>query len=238
MINLKTILFPSISNRQATLVIVITIAFLIPDTMLGTVSDFLIPQTTSIWGISFFILFSIIYAISQHLLLRFVWLKTKDIRLKSFLFNGLLKIVIVFQYTLLAILIVIIYQILFMSQYYTAFLIWSTRISYLLTISILGILARKLFLWYRYYRKGSFVIICYALAFVIMSMTFSLALLLDMYGFSDKQGIVTSSSEVAFTDYDNANWLIRGFDDIYQLLRPNFICSHMGSNRITSTSLP
>ncbi|MGB8642475.1 MAG: hypothetical protein WCD28_09320, partial [Nitrososphaeraceae archaeon] len=78
MVNLKTILFPSISNRQATLVIVITIAFLIPDTMLGTVSDFLIPQTTSIWGISFFILFSIIYAISQHLLLRFVWLKTKD----------------------------------------------------------------------------------------------------------------------------------------------------------------
>jgi len=153
MVNLKTILFPSISNRQATLVIVITIAFLIPDTMLGTVSDFLIPQTTSIWGISFFILFSIIYAISQYLLLRFVWLKTKDIRSKSFLFNGLLKIVIVFQYTLLAILIVIIYQILFMSQYYTAFLIWSTGVSFLLTISILGILARQLFLWYRYYRK-------------------------------------------------------------------------------------
>ncbi|MGA9317143.1 MAG: hypothetical protein WBV84_03715 [Nitrososphaeraceae archaeon] len=218
MVNLKTILFPSISNRQATLVIVITIAFLIPDTMLGTVSDFLIPQTTSIWGISFFILFSIIYAISQHLLLRFVWLKTKDIRSKSFLFNGLLKIVIVFQYTLLAILIVVIYQILFMSQYYTAFLIWSTGISFLLTISILGILARQLFLWYRYYRKGSFVIICYALAFVIMSMTFSLALLLDMYGFSNKQSIVTSSSEVAFTDYDNANWLIRGFYDIYQFL--------------------
>lgn len=218
MVNLKTILFPSISNRQATLVIVITIAFLIPDTMLGTVSDFLIPQTTSIWGISFFILFSIIYAISQHLLLRFVWLKTKDIRSKSFLFNGLLKIVIVFQYTLLAILIVVIYQILFMSQYYTAFLIWSTGISFLLTISILGILARQLFLWYRYYGKGSFVIICYALAFVIMSMTFSLALLLDMYGFSNKQSIVTSSSEVAFTDYDNANWLIRGFYDIYQFL--------------------
>ena len=119
MVNLRTILFPSISNRQATLVIVITIAFLIPDTMIGTVSDFLVPQTTSVWGISFFILFSIVCVISQHLLLRFVWLKTKDIRSKSFLFNGLLKIVIASQYTLLTILIVIIYQILFMSQYYT-----------------------------------------------------------------------------------------------------------------------
>jgi hypothetical protein len=51
-----------------------------------------------------------------------------------------------------------------------------------------------------------------------MSMTFSLALLLDIYGFLNKQSIVTSSSEVAFTDYDNANWLIRGFYDIYQFL--------------------
>ncbi|MGH9976879.1 MAG: hypothetical protein ACRD8Z_13750, partial [Nitrososphaeraceae archaeon] len=218
MVNLKTILFPSISNRQATLVIVITIAFLIPDTMIGTVSDFLVPQTTSVWGISFFILFSIAYAISQHLLLRFVWLKTKDIRSKSFLFNDLLKIVIALQYTLLAILIAIIYQVLFLSQYYTTFLIWSTGISFLLTISILGILARQLFLWYRYYRKGAFVIICYALAFVIMSMTFSLALILDMYGFSSKQSIVTPNSEVVFTDYENANWLVLVFHYIYHYI--------------------
>ena len=218
MVNLRAILFPSISNRQATLVIVITIAFLIPDTMIGTVSDFLVPQTTSVWGISFFILLSIVCVISQHLLLRFVWLKTNDIRSKSFLFNGLLRTVIAFQYTLLVILIVITYQILFMSQYYTMFLIWSTGISFLLTVSILGILARQLFLWYRYYSKGSFVIICYTLAFVIMSTTFFLAFLLDMYGFSSKQSIVTPNSEVAFTDYDNANWLVLTFHYIYHYM--------------------
>lgn len=218
MVNLRTILFPSISNRQATLVIVITIAFLIPDTMIGTVSDFLVPQTTSVWGISFFILLSIVCVISQHLLLRFVWLKTKDIRSKTFLFNGLLKIVIASQYTLLTILIVIIYQILFMSQYYMTFLIWSTVISFLLTISILSILARQLFLWFRYHRKESFVIISYALAFVIMSVTFSLALVLDMYGFSSKQSIVTPNSEVVYPSYDNAGWLLVVFHYIYHYL--------------------
>ena len=218
MINPRAILYPSISNRQATLVIVIIIAFLIPDTMISTVSDFLVPQTTSVWGISVFILFSIVFTISQYVLLRFVWLKTKDKRSKSFLFNGLLKIVIAFQYTLLAILIVIIYQILFMSQYYTTFLIWSTGISFLLTVSILGILARQLFLWYRYNRKGSFVIICYAMAFVIMSMTFFLALVLDMYGFSSKQNVVTPNSEVAFTDYESANWLILVFHYVYHYI--------------------
>jgi len=94
MVRLKTILFPSINNRQATLVFIIMVAFLIPDAMIDTVSDFVIPQTTSVWGISFFIVISIIFAVSQYLILRFIWLKTKDIRSKSFLFNGLLKIVI------------------------------------------------------------------------------------------------------------------------------------------------
>ena len=166
------------------------------------VSDFLVPQTTSVWGISFFIVYQSYLLLSQYLLLRFVWLKTKDIRSKSFLFNGLLKIIIASQYTLLAILIVIIYQILFMSQYYTAFLIWSTVISFLLTIMLLGILARKFFFWYRYYKRDSIIILSYALAFVIMSMTFSLALILDLYSFSNKQGIVTPISEVAFPNFD------------------------------------
>jgi hypothetical protein len=218
MVRLKTTLFPSINNRQATLVVIITVAFLITDTMIGTVSDFLVPQTTSVWGISLFVVISVVFAFSQYLLLRFIWLKTKDIRSKSFLFNGLLKLVIALQYLLLAILIVIIYQILFMSQYYTTLLIWSTGISFLLAISILGILARQLFLWYRYYKKGSFVIICYAIALVIMSMTFFLALLLDMYGFSSKQSIVTPHSEVAFANYENANWLVLVFHYIYHYL--------------------
>ena len=96
-VRFKAILFPSISNRQATLVVIITVAFLIPDTMIGTVSDFLVPQTTSVWGISLFIVLSVVFAFSQYLLLRFVWLRTKDIRSKSFLFNGLQKIVIASQ---------------------------------------------------------------------------------------------------------------------------------------------
>jgi hypothetical protein len=215
MVSLKTIFFPSLSNRQATLVVIITVAFLIPDTMIGTVSDFLVPQTTSVWGISLFIVISVVFAFSQYLLLRFVWLKTKDIRSKSFLFNGMLKIVIAFQCTLLAILIVIIYQILFMSQYYTALLVWTTLISYLLTIVLLGILARKFFMWYRYYKRDSLVVLSYALAFIIISINVSLSLVLDMYILSSKQGIVNPNSEVVFLDFDYANWLILLFDYIY-----------------------
>ena len=215
MIHLKAILFPSISNRQATLVVIITVAFLIPDTMIGTVSDFLVPQTTSVWGISFFIVISVVFAFSQYLLLQFVWLKTKDIRSKSFLFNGMQKVVIAIQCTFLAILIVIIYQILFMSQYYTALLVWATLISYLLTMVLLGILARKFFLWYRYYKRDSLVILSYALAFSIISMNVFLVLVQDMYIFSSKQGIINPNSEVVFLGFDNADWLILLFDYIY-----------------------
>lgn len=215
MVSLETILFPPISDKQVILVIIITVAFLLTDTMINNVSDLIIPQTTSKWGISFFVILAIVFAISQYLLLRFVWWKTKDIRSKSFLINGLLKVVIASQFTLLAILIVIIYQILFTSQYNTALLIWSTGISYLLTIGLIGILSRQFFLWYRSYKRDSFIILSYALAFVIMSITYSLALILDVYHLSSKQGIVTPNSEVNFPNYDNASWLLQVFHYIY-----------------------
>src|SRR5690348_17143928 len=106
MVNLETILFPKISDKKITLVLIITIAFLLIDTMINNVSDFLVPQSTSKWGVIFFVMLAIVFAISQYLLLRFVWWKTKNIRSNSLLINGLLKVVFASQYTLLAILII------------------------------------------------------------------------------------------------------------------------------------
>jgi hypothetical protein len=158
MIKLKTILFPSITNKQITFIVIITIAFLIPDTILSNVSDFVTAQTTSFWGIAFFIIVAIVFIISQYLLLRFLWLKTKDMRSKSFLFNGLLKIIIASQSVMITILIIIICQILFTSQYYTMLLIISTVLTFLLTMCLLSILAKQFFLWYRSYRRDSLIV--------------------------------------------------------------------------------
>ena len=183
--------------------------------MISTVSDFLVPQTISMWGIAFFIVLAIVFAISQHLLLIFTWLITKDIRSKSFLFNGLIKIVIVSQYMLLVILMVIVYQILFMSQYSTMLLIWSTAISFLLTIFLIGVLARQFLIWYRSYKRDSFIILSYTVAFTIMSITYSLALILDINQFLSKQEIVTPNSEIIFPE-TSADLLFLIFDYIYQ----------------------
>lgn len=218
MVNPKTILFPSISNRQLAIVMIAALSFLIPDTMIDIVSDFVVPQTTSMWGISFFILISVISAISQYLLLRYVWVKTKDIRSKSFLLSSLMKIMISSQCILFTIQVVIIYQILYMSQYYTALLVWTTVISFLLTISMLSILASKFLSWYRYHKRESFIVLTYALAFAIMSITLSLALLLDLDSFSNKEGIVTPISEVIFPNFDDAFWLLSMFHYMYHYL--------------------
>jgi len=183
--------------------------------MINNVSDFLIPQTTSKWGISFFVVLGVVYGVSQYFIFRFVWWKTKYVRLKSSLIDGLLKVVIVSQYALLAILAITIFQILFLSHYNTTLLIWLTITSFLLSISILGILARQFVVWYRSYKRNSFVIICYTLAFVIIAMTFSIALILDMYNFSTKQGIVTPNSKVNFPDYDTAGRTIVVLHYIY-----------------------
>ena len=208
MVNLENKFFPPISDKQVKVVILITIPFLLVDSLINTVSDFLVHQTTSIWGISFFVVVSIVYAVSQQLLLRFVWNKTKDIRSKSLAIRRLLKTITVAQYSLLGILIIILYQILFMSHYNTSLLIWSTVISLLMSILVLGFLARQLFLWYKSNKGNSFVILSYALAFSIMTVTFSAGLILDLYNYSGKPEIVTANSEVNFASYDNVNWLV------------------------------
>jgi len=215
MINIETVLFRPISDKQITVVLVVSIAFMVADSMINNVSDFLTPQLTSAWGISFFVLMGVVFAVSQQLLIRFVWWKTKDIQSKSLLINRFLKVVIACQYALLTILIILLYQILFTAQYDTALLIWSTIICFSLTISALAILARLFFLWYRSSKRESFIILSYALAFVIMSMTFSFALILDVYHLSSKQPTVTPTSEVNFPNYDNAGLLIVLFHIIY-----------------------
>lgn len=215
MINLKTLLFPSISDRQIKIVMIITIVFLISDTMISIVPDYLVAQTTSFLGISYFVVLSVMYAISQQSLISFSWLKTKAIRSKSFLFNGLLKIVIVCQFILLTILILLLYQILFMSQYYTVLLIWSTIISLSLTTIILSILSRQFILWYRYHRSDSFIVLAYSIAFIVMSIAYTSALFMDVFNLSNKQEIVTPNSEISFPNFDD-NWLLLIFSDIYQ----------------------
>ena len=215
MVNLENKFFPQISDKQVKVVILITIPFLLVDSLINTVSDFLVHQTTSIWGISFFVIVAIVYAVSQQLLLRFVWSKTKDIRSKSLAIRRLLTTITVAQYSLLGILIIILYQILFMSYYNTSLLIWSTVISVLMSILVLGFLARQLFLWYKTNKRNSFIILSYALAFAIMTVTFSAGLILDLYNYSGKPEIVTANSEVNFPNYDNVNWLVLLFHYIY-----------------------
>lgn len=102
-----------------------------------------------------------------------------------------------------------------MSYYNTSLLIWSTVISVLMSILVLGFLARQLFLWYKTNKRNSFIILSYALAFAIMTVTFSAGLILDLYNYSGKPEIVTANSEVNFPSYDNVNWLVLLFHYIY-----------------------
>ncbi|HEY7080346.1 MAG TPA: hypothetical protein VH500_11635, partial [Nitrososphaeraceae archaeon] len=216
MLSPEKILFRPIADKRIRIVIIVMVAFLLIDTMINNVADSVVSQATSKWGILLFVILAIVYAVSQQLLLRFVWWKTKDIRSNSFLINCLIKVVIVGQYVLLAILVIMTFQILLTSQYHTALLISSTVISYSLTIILVGILARQFFLWYRSNKRNSFIILSYAIAFAIMSMTFSIALMLDVYHLYVKPETVTPSSEVTWPTYDSAGWMLLTLRFIYQ----------------------
>ena len=97
-----------------------------------------------------------------------------------------------------------------------------------MSILVLGFLARQLFLWYKSNKGNSFIILSYALAFAIMTVTFSAGLILDLYNYSGKPEIVTAEVNFA-THYDDVNWLVHLVSLYLQLLRFSFIYSHMGS---------
>ena len=122
-----------------------------------------------------------------------------------------------------------------MSHYNTSLLIWSTVISLLMSILVLGFLARQLFLWYKSNKGNSFIILSYALAFAIMTVTFSAGLILDLYNYSGKPEIVTANSEVNFASYDDVNWLVHLVYYIYNYSDLVSFILIWGADRVTSS---
>jgi signal transduction histidine kinase len=155
------------SNRNFFIIISIVASSLIIDISLGNISD-LISVSTS-WGFSAFIAIAIVYVVGQYLILEFVKQKSKRIRIKSPYINKLSTIITIVQYVLTATIVFVILQIFVNSYYYTSILTWSSSISYAIATIMMGILALKLFSWYRSNRN--FILLLYGVSFIITSIS-------------------------------------------------------------------
>jgi hypothetical protein len=175
--------------------------FLIIDSEISIIADIIVSQIVSFWGVALFVTISAVYVIGQYLMLQMVKSKIRQSKVKSAHIEITEKFVAVIQYILAAITIAVIVEVLAMAAYHTDLLIVSTTISYILTIILMGMLAWRLFSWFKI--NKSLVVILYGLAAsTIIVNAVSTILFFDLV-LLGKSELTTPHSEVIFdTGYE------------------------------------
>jgi hypothetical protein len=154
------------------------------------VARFIADFNTSIQGITLFIIISISYIFGQMFLVKFLNSASHAIKARSGLIAGLHKAVSVVQYVLAANVILVIIQILSISQYSTLSLIFVAYVSNFLTAILLATFAIRFVSWYRN-KKNSLGILLFALAFLILAVSEVVAGIGSAYLISQKDNLIT-----------------------------------------------
>jgi hypothetical protein len=164
------------SKKPMFTVVVIVIAALITDVSLNTIYVY-IPtnQSTPASRLEIFWTIGIIYIIAQFLLLEFVKKKSIGIRGNAQLHLNLIhRIVTVVQYTLAAVFIFLISDMILTSSYRAAVLMAVVGVSYSLAIVMLALLAQRFFSWFRSNRNS--VVLLYGLSSATLAINAALTL--------------------------------------------------------------
>jgi hypothetical protein len=86
----------------------VLVATLIADSMIKTGADSISQELASNWGVALFIVIAAIYLAGQYFILGFVKQRTKQIRARYLSLKNMYNIVAIIQYSLTAILIIVI----------------------------------------------------------------------------------------------------------------------------------
>ena len=136
-------LFTTKNDNNMLIVLTVLIFVLVSDTMISQVSDFLAPQLVSDFSIALFYVFVVIFGITQYLVLRYTKGKISYQYVKSSSTRIMYKIVTIVQYSLLAIILMLVIQIVLTSSYSSYILIALTIISYSLSVGLMVYFAKK-----------------------------------------------------------------------------------------------
>jgi hypothetical protein len=187
---------PTYSNRKIFVLFLILVVVQAIDATIGNLADIFRDFTVSFWGVALFVGFSIIYCFGQYYLLNIVKAKNKEQDIKRTHFKMLEKTVTMVQYILIAIMVFIVLQIIFMSQYYTAVLNVVVVISAGFAVYILSLLAYWFLSWF--VRTKTLIVLLYGLAMAVSATATIGTIVLFNTVLLDKQPIITPQSEVIY----------------------------------------
>jgi hypothetical protein len=129
-----------------------------------------------------------------------------EIKARSRLIAGLHKTVSVVQYVLAANVILVIIQILTISQYSTLSLTFVAYVSNFLTAILLATFAIRFVSWYRN-KKNSLGILLFALAFLILAVSEVVAGIGSAYLLSLKDQVITPASKIEYRNFPEGSFL-------------------------------
>lgn len=177
-------------GRNLYIVIVLLMAVLVTDLLIGNVADIFSEQIKSDAGTALFFAICAVSVSGQFYLLKKVG---NEGSVKS---DRLRKIVWIIQCVLIAIIILTILQIIFGSFYLTDLLSVSTTISYGLTIILMGILMWRILIWFK--RSKNLALLLYACAAGTIAINGVFSIILFDVILIEKSQTITANSEVIF----------------------------------------
>ena len=174
------------------------VAILSIDIAISQVADFLVEDTTSMFGISVFIFFCAILVLVSVVLFRYIKKTTSEVSANYTPLRMAYLISLVAQFALSLILIAIIIQIVLTQEYYSIFLIFTSVIAYGSAAAVSIISSIILASWFKISR-GSYVTLIFGAAFAFNVYVFVYVPLYDIQILSEKDRIITPASEVVFS---------------------------------------
>jgi hypothetical protein len=119
---------------------------LVTENSFSQVADIVRDQIVSFWGVVLFLSISIVYAFGQFFILEIVKAKNREVSGST---STKENVITVIQYILTSIIVFIILEVLFSSQYHRDLLIASVTISYGTAIFLAVLLTWKLLSWFK-----------------------------------------------------------------------------------------
>ena len=205
------------TSNKTTVIIWIVTAFLIADVILNYVAEFIEPYLISLPSIILFTVMVGLCSFGTYFLLKFVREKSKSVVSKDPYLKVISTTVMVVQFLLIALVIFLLFEILFTSQYDTPLFVATALISEILALGLLGLFAQRFLSWFILNRQSTVVLI-YGLSFAVAAFSLAVIVIYDVTYLPQKDPHITPQTGVVFPNTLEPGSLLDILFSIYTFL--------------------
>jgi hypothetical protein len=158
------------SEKKLFIVFFVMMTALVIENSISQVSDKVTDQIASFWGLALFVTIAAVYAVGQFFMLEIVKSKTRQRISSGTAMRTSESVITIVQYVLTSVVVFIILQMIFSSQYYKDLLLVPTTITLGFVIFLTILLSKKLLSWYKMYRQPIVLLFGLAAAGIVVFM--------------------------------------------------------------------